>query len=56
MTPEELGLVLCKGCGKYVDPDICGCGDWIKNHQNAIDAGHPPIPAGCDCYRNTGKV
>jgi hypothetical protein len=39
----------CDGCGKEIDPEICGCGDPINCHWSGD--GHPPIPLGCDCYR-----
>lgn len=42
--------VICKGCGKEVDPDCCGCGD---DHRGSYgDGGHPFIPLGCDCFRD----
>lgn len=40
---------ICNGCGSIIDPDVCMCGDYIKNHL--LEAGHAPVPMGCDCGR-----
>lgn len=47
LTTDE--RTVCDGCGKEIDPDVCGCGDSIEHHS--IMAGHSPIPMGCDCGR-----
>lgn len=47
---QNVEEVKCAGCGKVVDPDVCGCGEPIApgvTHDN-----HYPIPAGCDCFRD----
>lgn len=45
---------LCSGCGSYVDDETCGCGASIKDHGSPMNAGHTPLPMGCDCLRSTG--
>ena len=40
---------ICPGCGNEIDSETCWCGDLIRNHT--LDAGHVPVPMGCDCYR-----
>jgi hypothetical protein len=45
----ESDQVICEGCKNEIDPDVCGCGDAIKDH--GYDNGHAPIPMGCDCLR-----
>jgi len=40
---------VCEGCGNEIDLDYCGCGSPITH--DAMDAGHAPIPMGCDCFR-----
>lgn len=39
---------VCHGCGNQIDPDVCWCGDEIKEH-NPYRAGHNPVPMGCTC-------
>jgi len=46
---------ICPGCHQEIDPDCCGCGDSKEYHASAYNAGHPFIPMGCDCYRDTGN-
>jgi hypothetical protein len=53
---QEMGMgyqttTVCPGCNQEIDPDVCGCGDSRQGHSSARDAGHPFIPAGCNCYR-----
>jgi hypothetical protein len=38
----------CSGCGNEIDPDVCHCGDYVKDHGFT---GHHAIPMGCDCFR-----
>lgn len=38
---------VCPGCRNHIDPDVCCCGDSIKNHHGE----HNPVPMGCDCGR-----
>lgn len=44
------GLVICKGCNRWVDPNVCHCGESIAavvvGHE-----GHPIVSMGCDCHR-----
>ena len=39
---------ICPKCGNQVDPEVCHCGDPIKNHN----ADHRPVPMGCTCGYN----
>lgn len=39
----------CDGCKNPIDPDICHCGSYIKDH---MFAEHYAVPMGCDCYRS----
>ena len=39
----------CGGCGNEIDPTTCHCGDTADH--DAYQAGHSPIPMGCDCGR-----
>lgn len=41
--------VKCSGCGNWIDPDVCHCGDAMDQHHTG--SGHSPVPAGCDCGR-----
>lgn len=43
--------VQCSGCRNWIDPDMCGCGDYIKGHGNPDQTGHQPVPMGCACFR-----
>lgn len=53
--PEEQGrppgapesAVKCPGCGKWMDPEVCHCGDSKEHHTNE----HSFVPMGCDCGR-----
>lgn len=40
----------CAGCGREIDPDLCGCGDPREGHSG-INTGHEFVPIGCDCLR-----
>lgn len=40
---------LCEGCGKEIDPTLCGCGEPIADHH--MHCNHGPVPMGCDCFR-----
>ena len=46
-------VTMCNGCKKEIDPDCCWCGDGPDTHN--WDSGHPFIPYGCDCHRDTGS-
>ena len=55
-VPEQTNLFtpvekrpICPGCGQEIDPDVCHCGDLIKDHSNPMNDGHSPIPMGCTC-------
>jgi hypothetical protein len=39
---------LCEGCGKEIDPTLCGCGELIADHH--MHCNHGPVPMGCDCF------
>lgn len=38
---------ICPGCKNEIDPEVCHCGDAIKDHN--IGSGHSAVPMGCDC-------
>ena len=38
---------ICPHCGNECDPDVCWCGDLIKQH--GMGSGHNPVPMGCTC-------
>lgn len=38
---------ICPRCQKEIDPEICWCGDYIKQHS--AYCGHNPVPMGCTC-------
>ncbi len=40
-------VVICRGCGYEIDPEVCHCGDLIKMHS--YGDGHSPVPMGCVC-------
>lgn len=42
-------FVRCPGCGNEIDPEVCWCGDYIKEH--GCSSGHSAVPMGCDCHR-----
>jgi hypothetical protein len=46
-TPEHT----CPRCMQEIDPDVCGCGDYIEGHGSPMETGHSPVPMGCDCGR-----
>ena len=52
-NPIENSYQTCPGCGNSIDPEVCWCGDYIKDHS--ISSGHSPIPMGCDCGRPKEK-
>lgn len=54
MDPKELGLVPCPGCGHFIDPITCGCGESKECHS--AFGGHPFIPQGCACFRDARKL
>lgn len=37
----------CRGCGNAIDPEVCHCGAYIKDH--GVYCGHNPVPMGCTC-------
>lgn len=39
---------ICPGCKQEIDPDVCHCGEWIKDHDS-FWSGHTPVPMGCAC-------
>lgn len=40
----------CPGCHREIDPDVCGCGEYLdRRHPSAMNCGHSPIPMGCVC-------
>lgn len=44
--------VFCPGCGNELrEPDLCYCGEVELAHNGWT--GHPFVPMGCDCLRNT---
>lgn len=54
-TPEELGLTkTCDDCGEYIDPELCWCGDFIKDHRSS--GGCLAIPMGCKCHYEGRKM
>ena len=47
---KEQARVTCKGCGQKIDPNVCYCGNEIKEgggHDN-----HYSVPMGCVCWRD----
>jgi hypothetical protein len=48
-TILESNHSICDGCGREIDPDVCWCGDYIKDHDG-IGQGHSPLPMGCVCH------
>lgn len=49
MNEREGQRSLCDGCGKEIDPTLCGCGELIADHH--MHCNHSPVPMGCDCFR-----
>ena len=47
---EEARGPHCTGCGNAIDPDVCHCGEYAKDHNQG--SGHSPVPMGCDCHRD----
>lgn len=41
---------ICPGCKNPIDPEVCWCGDYMKNHGAGTE--HPAVPMGCDCLRD----
>jgi hypothetical protein len=39
---------ICPSCENEIDPEVCHCGDAIKNHS-FLNSNHGPIPMGCTC-------
>lgn len=37
-----------------IDPEICGCGDGMKDH--GYYDGHSPLPMGCNCLRSDREL
>lgn len=50
--PRNIPGHTCPRCMQEIDPDVCGCGDYIEGHGNPMDTGHSPVPMGCDCFRS----
>lgn len=46
-TPPEV----CPSCWSVIDREVCGCGVTLADHSPFT--GHPFIPMGCDCYRES---
>jgi hypothetical protein len=46
----EQEYAFCEGCGKEIDPTLCGCGELIADHH-MHSSNHGPVPMGCDCFR-----
>lgn len=44
---DENGREICEGCGCEIDPDVCWCGSYYKDHEWTYD--HHFIPMGCTC-------
>lgn len=44
----EVGHAICPACGQEIDPEMCWCGDYIKDH-NPMWCGHTAVPLGCIC-------
>jgi hypothetical protein len=44
----------CEGCNHEYDPDMCWCGDDIKDHRG-LSHNHTPVPMGCVCNYETRK-
>src|SRR5262245_59915436 len=42
----------CPTCGEEIDPDLCYCGDYVKDH--GWGDGHAPVPYGCVCFYHRG--
>lgn len=40
---------ICPGCGNKIDPEVCWCGAYVKEH--GYSDNHAPVPMGCDCAR-----
>jgi len=38
---------ICDGCGCFIDPDFCHCGETERAHSVLGD--HQFVPSGCDC-------
>lgn len=47
------GLRACPDCMALIDPETCGCGSGPDGHSAYTD-GHPFVPMGCNCLRDTG--
>jgi len=55
MTPEqinqpELTHDVCSCCGNEIDPEVCWCGEYMKDQH--YSSGHNQVPMGCDCGRH----
>lgn len=40
----------CEGCGQEIDPNVCYCGDEIKEGRG--HDSHYSVPMGCVCWRD----
>jgi hypothetical protein len=40
----------CSDCKNEIDPDVCHCGDAVKDHTG-VSHNHSPVPMGCQCGR-----
>ncbi len=49
---RAVGEDICDGCGAVILPEVCGCGSDCRHHS--WGDGHPFVPMGCNCYRDTG--
>lgn len=51
---KETGSSICFGCWNLIDPEVCHCGNYIKDH--GWYDGHNGVPMGCTCgYVNQSK-
>lgn len=42
------GREVCQGCKQEIDPEVCWCGELLKDH--GFNSNHSAIPMGCRCY------
>lgn len=42
---------VCDGCKQPIDPEVCWCGEYVKDH--GYFDNHSAIPMGCDCFRDS---
>lgn len=44
---EASQIPVCPRCKNEIDPDVCYCGEYVKQH--GYNSGHTPVPMGCTC-------